>query len=387
MDGKGFFLKQYTCLLSFALLSLVVSGASHATGVAGVSDYTEVVEDPPHGWDAWHILPHEMPKTDDHVQQVTLPFDFPFGKHGKVRTMYLSSNGYMSPYNWGDYRNTSLASAGVDAMIAIYWDDLDPEKSHYGSLRYGQLGSGDDLRFVVTWENIFHYDNRSSSLGAICHSQLVLYANGNIRFRYNAIQQNCGGESATIGIKENATTFIEHSYNQTINMHKDILYRLKTVPVKKPKLSVDKKVEIISDPIRGLNAPRSVPGAVVQYSLVVKNKGKGKADDNSIAIVDLVPPGSYLLLNDLQGNSGPVTFNDLSRSSGLNYSFDSLRSSSDDLEFSSNNGQSFGYRPSINGAGFDPRITHFRVAPKGEFNAGNKNSAAGFKLTFRTVIN
>lgn len=66
---------------------------------------------------------------DEQTEAVALPFEFPFlgGSYSEVN---VSSNGFLgfSP-PFAEYSNTSLPNAAWGAMLAAFWDDLDPEES------------------------------------------------------------------------------------------------------------------------------------------------------------------------------------------------------------------------------------------------------------------
>lgn len=66
---------------------------------------------------------------DEQTQPVTLPFAFPFlgGTYSEAR---VSSNGFVglsSPF--AEYANTDLPNADWGAMLAVFWDDLDPAEA------------------------------------------------------------------------------------------------------------------------------------------------------------------------------------------------------------------------------------------------------------------
>ena len=78
---------------------------------------------------------------------------------------------------------------------------------------------------------------------------------------------------------------------------------------------------------------------------------------------------------------GPVIFADPGSNSNLTYSFASLASAIDDLEFSNDNGVSFAYTPSADAEGCDTAVTDFRVRPGGAFAGGGN-----FTITVRYRI-
>jgi len=141
----------------------------------------------------------------------------------------------------------------------------------------------------------------------------------------------------------------------------------KTVPLTVVKLSM-----VHSDPANGTVAPKAIPGAIVEYQIIVTNPAATPADTDSIVIRDAVPAHVDLRVADFGASgSGPVSFTDGSPSSGLAYTFISLASSTDDVDFSSDNGTSWNYAPVPDANGVDAAVTDIRVNPKNAFNANN----------------
>jgi len=85
--------------------------------------------------------------------------------------------------------------------------------------------------------------------------------------------------------------------------------------------------------------------------------------------------------------SGPVAFQDGTPTSNLTYTFISLASTTDDLEFSDDGGTSFTYVPTANSLGCDPAITHIRILPNGTFPADVGAGSPQAEFTFRVVVN
>jgi hypothetical protein len=71
--------------------------------------------------------------------------------------------------------------------------------------------------------------------------------------------------------------------------------------------------------------------------------------------------------------------------SGLTYTFVSLASAADSLEFSSDGGTTWTYTPVPDGNGADAAVTHFRIRPTGAF-AANSGSAPSFTQRFRMRV-
>ena len=208
--------------------------------------------------------------TDDGIDQdVPLRFSFPF--NGTTYTeVDIDSNGYLVFGNdpKSVYTNETLAQSDKAQSIYPYWDDLNLAKG--GTIRYGTLGSGENIHFVVSWENVPQYpSNGTYSL------QVILYKDGSIRFRYDDTT-SVDGASGTVGVQENTNNYDQHSYNSTntFDETQDILYSYLSA-----KLSVTKMSCILSDLINGTSMPKRIPGATIRYSVEINNTGAVAADD------------------------------------------------------------------------------------------------------------
>jgi hypothetical protein len=213
------------------------------------------------------------------------------------------------------------------------------------------------------------------------------------------------GASASIGLSESFTTGDAGSYSpslactrnadgvalsitgsglsRTITMPIDSSVtctwtNTKTVPVTVVKLST-----VHSDPINGLSHPKAIPGALVEYTLVFTNPGATPIDGGSLYIRDPLPAQVAVRVADIGApGSGPVSFIDGSPPSGLSYTFTSLGSATDDVDFSDDHGATWTYAPTPDVNGTDAAVTGVRINPKGSFNTGN----AQFTLKFRVRI-
>jgi hypothetical protein len=138
-------------------------------------------------------------------------------------------------------------------------------------------------------------------------------------------------------------------------------------------LQISKTPSLISDPIN-LLAPKAIPGAVIDYNILVKNPnaaiiaGGVKITDtiNDIAI----PQGAAYYVNSLAG-SGPVEFSDGNilglLGSGLTYTYTSLSSTTDSIAFSNNGGTTYTYTPVPDANGYDANVTNIQVTLSGSF--------------------
>ena len=130
---------------------------------------------------------------------------------------------------------------------------------------------------------------------------------------------------------------------------------------------------------------KRIPGAVVEYAITTSNSG-GADDANSLFVRDAMPANTSLRVADLSPGAGPVAFANGVTASGLTYTFVSLASATDDVEFSSDNGASWGYTPTPDAAGCDASVTNLRVNPKGTFVADSATPDPSFTLRFRVCV-
>jgi uncharacterized repeat protein (TIGR01451 family) len=140
-----------------------------------------------------------------------------------------------------------------------------------------------------------------------------------------------------------------------------------TVPLTVVKLST-----VISDPVNGTVNPKAIPGAVVEYQIIVTNPATNPVDADTVFLTDAVSDQLEFWAGDI-GGPGPVRFVDGVPASGLSFS-------AADVAFSDNGGSTWTYVPS--GSTTDPAVDAIRVNPKGVFNANN----AQFTVRFRARI-
>src|SRR5438034_7420936 len=118
---------------------------------------------------------------DEDARSVSLPFAFPFYSQS-WQTMYVNSNGSVS-FEKGD-RSSSATVAAVFAgppRIAPLWADLDPTAGGNVFLK------AEAARMVITWKDIplWHQTEPNTY-------QIVLFADGRIRFNYGTVDAKAG---------------------------------------------------------------------------------------------------------------------------------------------------------------------------------------------------
>src|SRR5690606_15376448 len=142
-------------------------------------------------------------------------------------------------------------------------------------------------------------------------------------------------------------------------------------------LTIVKLALVHSDPMNGTVNPKAIPGALVEYQVIVTNPG-GAVDADSVWVRDAVPLRTEFGIADINGGgsgSGPVRFTEGAPPSGLTYSYPA------DVEFSNDGGASWGYIPSDpDGDGIDPAVTDTRINPKGVFAGGGGQFTPSFRV-------
>jgi len=142
-----------------------------------------------------------------------------------------------------------------------------------------------------------------------------------------------------------------------------------------PELLITKVVTTVSDPVNGNSNPKAIPGARLRYTIGVSNQGPGGIDADSIALTEVVPPGTALFVDDSAGD--PIAFADGSVASGLAWSFPA------DVEFSSQpgGGPPYDYSPVPDAQGYDAAVTGLRMMPSGAMNGSDGAGSPSFNLS------
>ncbi len=246
------------------------------------------------------------------------------------------------------------------------------------------FGEGQTYLFSVTEGSGADADATSSSYGPGAINGVVQGSDTTTRFSFTL--PTPGGVSA--GSRLTATATLGGSTSE---------FSAFLVVADAPAYAVAKSSTAISDPVNcatpgdsascnPLGSQRRVPGAVVEYLVSISNSG-GAADPDSVRISDPVPANTDLRVADIAGaGSGPVGFSDGVTTSDLSYTFTSLASATDDVEFSNDGGTTWTYTPAPNADGCDPAVTHLRVNPKGTFAADTGTPDPSFSLRFNVCV-
>ena len=107
--------------------------------------------------------------------------------------------------------------------------------------------------------------------------------------------------------------------------------------VGRPDITISKNSAVLSDPINASN-PKAIPGAIVEYTVDISNSGFGYVDTDTVIVSDPFGTSSTFFFGS---PVTPITFIDGSIPSGLTFTFTSLASTTDDIDFSNDGGSTF----------------------------------------------
>ena len=151
-------------------------------------------------------------------------------------------------------------------------------------------------------------------------------------------------------------------------------------------ITLTKSVISVRDPITGTNNPKSIPGAVMEYTITATNTGPLPVDANTVRISEQLPADVLLVFG---APPNPIIFTQGAVSSGLNYSFVSLSDPADDIAFSNDGGATF-VTPVVDPiTGIDltsPPINYLQIRPTGQFAAPGGGADPSFSITLRVQI-
>ncbi|MBE9536834.1 MAG: DUF11 domain-containing protein [Proteobacteria bacterium] len=150
-----------------------------------------------------------------------------------------------------------------------------------------------------------------------------------------------------------------------------------------PDIVILKMVQTYSDPINGTVGPKAIPGAIMEYTVIVTNTGIGEAEN--VVITDIIPANSEFYVNDIGGaGSGPAIFTDGATASGMTYSFVNLGDGGDSLEFYDSTDALI--TPAADGNGVDSSVAYIKVLPSNNMDAAAGGNNPSFSLRFRVRI-
>jgi hypothetical protein len=187
-------------LVVFSIFSVLLT--AQTSGGPDAFGYNWVNSSDPNGpdfnWVDISTLGTAITLGDDGSQQVSLPWPFDFYDN-TYTSVLIASNGYLTfGTTGGAYDNASIpANAQPNAVIAGFWDDLNPEQG--GSIRYYNDSAND--RFIVFFDQIQHYT--TSGVGTYTF-QYIFESDGDVVLQYQTLTGIVN--SCTVGIENAAGT-------------------------------------------------------------------------------------------------------------------------------------------------------------------------------------
>jgi uncharacterized repeat protein (TIGR01451 family) len=141
-------------------------------------------------------------------------------------------------------------------------------------------------------------------------------------------------------------------------------------------LTIVKTSAVLSDPVNGTTNAKSIPGAIIKYTLTVANTGPDAVTANSVFIVDTLPTQISA------GTASNPTFIQGSPSSGLTFSATSnvayANGTTTPASFAACT-----YKPV---ASYDPAVRYICLNPQGTF-AASTGTPPSFQLSYQAQIN
>ena len=269
----------------------------------------------------------------------------------------------------------AMPGAALNNTIRIYGADLDVSPAGGGTISYATVGTAPNRSFVVTWNAVPQW----SAPGTLYRLQIQLAETGEFYFMFgNSVNVTSPGGvilgPAQIGWQLTTTDFSVTQSGLPAN-NTGYVYR-----PPRPLLTITKASEVLSDPLNGASNPKRIPGALIRYSVTVRNSGIAAVDSSTLVITDPVPNGSDLYVGSVAGPA--VDFINGATPSGLSFALAS------NVSYSSapGGGPPYSYTPIADAAGFDAAVTGLRIAPTGVMSAAVGAATPQFTVRFRTRV-
>ncbi len=132
-----------------------------------------------------------------------------------------------------------------------------------------------------------------------------------------------------------------------------------------PVITLQKSSQVVSDAFNGITNPKRIPGAVVEYTILVTNSGYGITDNNSIVINDAIPANTDFIINSVQFIDGALSSGLTATSANFSYSTDGTTYNAAQSSVTS----------------------HIRVSPQGQFSAASGAGNPTFQVKFQIEVN
>ena len=145
-------------------------------------------------------------------------------------------------------------------------------------------------------------------------------------------------------------------------------------------LLVTKDVQTQSDPLNGTTNQKAIPGADVEYTIGVANRGSTSPDLDTLTITDDVPSDIRLCVSTACNAGGPVIFDDTGSPVSPGVTLGAI-------EYSNDGGSSFVYTPVPDADGFDDAVDAIRITMDGTMASFDPAGAPSFELRLLARVN
>lgn len=149
-----------------------------------------------------------------------------------------------------------------------------------------------------------------------------------------------------------------------------------------PSITAVKAVSTYSDPYNNTTNPKSIPGAVMLYTVTVVNSGLGPVDANTTTVTDPISANTSMCVSPLC-SSPPVVFTcSATPACGLTYTYATA------VTYTNRAGGvgPYDYTPVPDANGYDAAVTGFSINPAGVFNWATGAPYPQFTIQFKVKI-
>ena len=150
-----------------------------------------------------------------------------------------------------------------------------------------------------------------------------------------------------------------------------------------PSITAVKAVSTYSDPYNNTTNPKSIPGAVMLYTITVVNSGLGPVDTDTMTVTDPISTNTTMMCVSTLCSNPPVAFTcSAVPACGLAYNYAAA------VAYTNQPGGvgPYNYTPVPDASGFDAAVTGFSVNPAGAFNGAGGPPYSQFTIQFRVKV-
>ena len=152
------------------------------------------------------------------------------------------------------------------------------------------------------------------------------------------------------------------------------------MPTSLKQWAVTASVSAISDPINGTTNQKSIPEAIVAYTIDIENRGSLSPDTDSIVITEDIPAELSLCVTAGCFAGGPVILDTSGSPVPPGVTIGSV-------EYSDSGGLSYSYTPVPDPNGFDPAVDSIRIIFDGTLSSIDVAGAPSFEIRLAARIN